>query len=73
VLLADSAQRHVAIEVAPIRVTEVELATLAKATSDRLGFPMEITCGRAGACVVEIFIGSSMNDLVVVVCDAHVD
>jgi hypothetical protein len=42
VLLCDHTQRHVAIEVAPSGATEVELAAIAKATSDRLGVQMDV-------------------------------
>jgi hypothetical protein len=42
VLLADHEQQHAAIEVADINATSIELAELVKATSDRLGFQMEV-------------------------------
>jgi hypothetical protein len=42
VLLADPTQRHVAIEVAPTGATAIELAALARKTSDRVGFEMTV-------------------------------
>jgi hypothetical protein len=42
VVLADATQRHVAIEVAPAGATESELAGLARAVSDRVGFELTI-------------------------------
>jgi hypothetical protein len=42
VLLADAAQRHVLIEVAPLGATETELAALAQRVSVRLGFEMSV-------------------------------
>jgi hypothetical protein len=42
VLLADTSQRHMAIEAAPLRATASELAAIAHRVSARLGFQMEV-------------------------------
>jgi hypothetical protein len=42
VLLVDQNQRHVAIEAAPAKASELELAVLARDVSQRLGFAMRV-------------------------------
>jgi hypothetical protein len=42
VLLTDAAQKHVAIEAAPAKASELDLAALAQLVSQRLGFAMRV-------------------------------
>jgi hypothetical protein len=42
VLLCDHTQQHMAIEVAPLGATEIELAAIAHNVSERLGYTMGV-------------------------------